>query len=350
MKARIIIYALATLSVATTIETPVSRAQTKHQNAIIDLWDAGKPAFGVYATTEGQPLPGQPNPAGQRGGRGQAPAQGQRGGPPNPEQIRQQIAQLQQQLQQLEAGGGRGQGGRGGRAQRPDLGYTKAVGEALAKNPLYDFIFLNLEGNFRPEAVKNMSEGLRSSTAAGRKTLVVRIPPIDVSGADKTKTIVKQAFDNGADAVTIPHVTNMEEAQQAISSFAAAVGANNVWSPKNPRGEKLGMIMLEDPGALMKVKEVADLPGFSIIACGIGSMGGAIRSTFGDGAQAMAGQMAEAATMRVLEESKRAKIPNMLTANPEDVVRRVNQGFLALLMSGPDADLAIKLGRLAAAR
>jgi len=350
MKARSITYTLAALTVALAVEAPVSVAQTRHQNAIIDLWNAGKPAFGVYATTEGQPLPGQPNPAGQRGGRGQAPAQGQRGGPPNPEQIRQQIAQLQQQLQQLEAGGGRGQGGRGGGAQRPDLGYSKAVGEALAKNPLYDFIFLNLEGNFTPEAVKNMSEGLRSAGASGRKTLVVRIPPIDVSGADKTKTIVKQAFDNGADAVTIPHVTSLEEAQQAISFFSAAVGTNNIWSPKNPGGEKLGMIMLEDPGALMKVKEVADLPGFSIIACGIGSMGGAIRSTFGDGSQAMAGQMAEAATLKVLEESKRVKIPNMLTANPEDVVRRVNQGFLALLMSGPDADLAIKLGRLAASR
>ena len=136
MKARIFTHALATLSVATTLKTPVSMAQTKHQNAVIDLWQAGKPAFGVYATTEGQPLPGQPNPAGQRGGRGQAPAQGQRrGAPPNPEQIRQQIAQLQQQLQQLEAGGGRGQGGRGGGAQRPDLGYTKAVGEALARVP-----------------------------------------------------------------------------------------------------------------------------------------------------------------------------------------------------------------------
>src|SRR5262249_17271978 len=152
---------------------------------------------------EGQPLPGQPNPAGQRGGRGQAPpTQGQRGGPPNPEQIRQQIAQLQQQLQQIEAAGARGQGGRGGASQRPDLGYSKAVGEALGKNPLYDFIFLNLEeGGFSPEAVKNMSEGLKTGAGSNRKTLVVRIPPIDVSGADKTKTIVKQAFDNGADAV-----------------------------------------------------------------------------------------------------------------------------------------------------
>jgi hypothetical protein len=79
-------------------------------------------------------------------------------------------------------------------------------------------------------------------------------------------------------------------------------------------------------------------------------MGGAIRGTFGDGAAAMAGQMAEAATQRVLQESKRAGIPNMLTANPADVVNRVNQGFLALLMSGESADLAIKIGRLAANR
>ena len=139
MKARITAAALISLALACTPSALL--AQAKHQNLVIDLWEAGKPAFGVYATTEGQPLPGQPTPnAGQRGG---APApQGQRGGPPNPDQIRQQIATLQQQLQQLEAGGGRG-GGRGAAPTTPDLGYTVAVGQALAKNPLYDYIFLN---------------------------------------------------------------------------------------------------------------------------------------------------------------------------------------------------------------
>ena len=349
MKIRNTITAGLSLAMALALATPKLEAQAKHQNAVIDIWAAGKPVFGVYATTEGQPLPGQP--AAQRGGgggRGAAPAAGQRGGAPNPDQIRQQITQLQQQLQQIEAGGNRGQAN--AQPKRADLGYSKAVGEALGKNPLYDFVFLNLEGEFSIEAVKNMADGLKAQAATGRKTLVVRIPSIHDAGADKTKATVKAAFDNGADAVTLPHIQNLEQARMATSFFAAAVGAANVWSPKNPSGEKLGMIMVEDPGSLMQIKEIADLPGYSIMACGIGSMGGAIRETFGDGAAAMANQLADIATLKILEESKRVKVANMLTAGPNDVVNRVNQGFTALLMSGPTADAAIKLGRLAAGR
>ena len=92
-----------------------------HKNAVIDLWAQGKPAFGVYAPNE--------NP----GPRGQGP--------------------------------------------RPAV-YTRDGGENLAMNPLYDYVFLNLEGSYDAAAVKAIADGLRSPNAAGRKTLIVRIPPI----------------------------------------------------------------------------------------------------------------------------------------------------------------------------
>ena len=40
----------------------------------------------------------------------------------------------------------------------------------------------------------------------------------------------------------------------------------------------------------------------------------------------------------------------MITANDQDVVRRIEEGFLGLLMSGADADEHIALGRAAAGR
>ena len=52
----------------------------------------------------------------------------------------------------------------------------------------------------------------------------------------------------------------------------------------------------------------------------------------------------------MLAETKRAKIANMLTANAQDVEKRVKEGFLALLMQGPTADDTIKIGRAAAGR
>jgi len=114
-----------------------------------------------------------------------------------------------------------------------------------------------------------------------------------------------------------------------------------VWSPSNPDGETIAMLMLEDPAAVAQAKEVADLKGVSILACGIGSL-----------TQALGGDRAgaEAGTQQVLAQAKRAKIPDMLTANPRDVEQRVKEGFLALLMQGPTADEAIKIGRAAAGR
>lgn len=258
------------------IVAPALRAQ---RTATIELWKQGKAAFGVYAPNE------DPAPRG-------------RGEPPKP------------------------------------AIYTRQGGEKLAANPLYDYVFLNLEGSYDAAAVKAMSDGLN-----GRKTLIVRIPPIDKDGPAATKARVKEVFDNGGDGVTIPHVQNIEEARQALSFFADAKA--NVWSPSNPRGTKIAMLMLEDPEAVKQAKAIADLKGVSVLACGIGSL-----------TQALGGDRAgaEAATQQILAETKRVKIADMLTANVNDVEKRVNEGFLALLMNGPTADEAIRIGRKTAGR
>ncbi|MGH9383033.1 MAG: host specificity protein, partial [Vicinamibacterales bacterium] len=130
-----------------------------------------------------------------------------------------------------------------------------------------------------------------------------------------------------------------EDAKLALTFFEAAKA--NVWSPSNPKGEKLAMLMLEDPKAVEQAREVASLEGLSILACGIGSL-----------TQALGGDRAgaEAGTQKVLVETKRAKIANMLTANGQDIEKRIKEGFLALLMQGPTADETIKLGRAAVGR
>ena len=115
--------------------------------------------------------------------------------------------------------------------------------------------------------MKAYGEGLKKSS---RKTLIVRIPPINKDGAEATKARVKEILDAGADGVTIPHIRDLDEAKLALSFFTAAKA--NVWSPTNPKGTKLAMLMLEDPKAIAQRKEIADLPGISILACGIGSL------------------------------------------------------------------------------
>src|SRR5687767_14069324 len=80
---------------------------------VLDLWPQGKVAFGVYA-----------------------PSEAPRGSPPV---------------------------------------YTAEGAAKVAANPLYDFVFLNLEGAYDPAAVKAYGQGLKKSSS---KTLIVRIPPI----------------------------------------------------------------------------------------------------------------------------------------------------------------------------
>jgi len=321
MKARLIVMTAAALGLAIALAVPHVQAQKKHENAIIDLWAQGKPAFGVYVPTVGQPLPSAPLP------------------PPDPN---------------------RGAGGqRGGPAQvRPDAVYSREIGEALGKDPYVDFAFLNLEGLYDASAVKALSDGLRSSTSTHRVTLIVRIPSIQDAGADKTRVRVKQILDLGADGVVHPENRGLDDAKLVVSFFQDTKA--NVWSPMNPNGEKIAMIMLEDPIAVLQAKDVADMKNFSIIACGIGSLGGAFNA--GGIVKALTewgllkapkeqgDRYNEIGTQKILAEGKRVGIPDMLTANATDVEMRVKQGFLALLMSGPGSDDAIKLGRAAAGR
>ena len=146
-------------------------------------------------------------------------------------------------------------------------------------------------------------------------------------------------FDAGADGVTIPHIESLDQAKQAIGFFQDAEA--DVWSPSNPDGDKLAMLMLEDPGAVAQAREMADLTGISILACGIGSL---TRALGGDRAGA------EAGTQKVLAETRRARLVNMLTASPQDVEKRVKEGFLALLAQGPSADETIRIGRAVSGR
>jgi hypothetical protein len=292
--------------------TPALTAQTRHENAVIDLWMQGKPAFGVFVPNENAP----PRPPG--GGPGAGAPGG--GAPVTP--------------------GGAAAGAGGGRppGERPKPLYTKAGGEKLAANPLYDFVFLNLEGAYDSGAVKAIADGLRAPGAQSRKTLIVRIPAFHEDPA-AARIRVREIFAAGGDGVTFPHVETLDEAKQILAVFQAE--KINVWTPENPKGEKLAMMMLEDPAAVAQAAEFANLKGYSILACGIGSLTQALKGDRAGG---------EAGTQKVLAETKRVKLVNMLTATTDDVEKRVKEGFLGILAQGRDPDAAIKAGRAAAGR
>lgn len=284
-------FALMTLSLVACGEAdgppPVSERGdiSSERPAVLDLWEAGIPAFGVFVPDE--------RPADERG--------------PDGERL-------------------------------PAI-YTAEGGEALARNPLYDYLFLNLEGRYEVSAVEAMVMGVRRSGVSSPPAVLVRIPPMSEDGEDVTRERVHEILALGADGVVLPHIRTPEEAETAAGFFQEA-GAD-VWSPGNRGGRTIVMLMLEDPESVARAAEFAQVPGYSLLACGIGSL-----------TSAMGGDRegAEAWNLHVLEEATAAGLPDMITANANNVEERLEQGFLALLMAGPNADDVIRTGRALAGR
>jgi 2-keto-3-deoxy-L-rhamnonate aldolase RhmA len=283
--------------IAVAVMTATQVLAQRSSNPLIELWAQNKVAFGVFV----------PNEAG-----GSLGATGATGA---------------------------AVGQRGGRGLGVKAVYTAAGGEKLAANPLYDYVFLNLEGSYDSEAVKSISSGLKKGAASGRRVaLIVRVPAFHEDAA-AGRTRLREVFAAGADGITFPHVESLDEAKQILAASQAE--KINVWSPSNPKGDKLLMMMVEDPTAVAQAAEFANLRGYSILACGIGSLRQALK---GDAAGA------ESGVQKVLAETKRAKLVNMLTATTQDAERRVKEGFLAILAQGQNQDEAIKIGRAAAGR
>jgi hypothetical protein len=101
------------------------------------------------------------------------------------------------------------------------------------------------------------------------------------------------------------------------------------------------MLMLETPDVFAELEDIANIPGYSLLACGIGSLTNALG---GDR------EAAEKLNLEVLAHSQRAGMADIITADTESVARRVNQGFLGLLVYGPTANEVIRLGRVASGR
>ncbi len=219
--------------------------------------------------------------------------------------------------------------------------YTAAGARALAEQPLLDYLFLNLEGAYDANSVKEMVAGLRSSSAKQRPTLLVRIPTIEAAGEELTKTRIKEVLGLGADGVVVPHVRSVTEAQHVMSFFKDAKA--NIWSKANPKGTVVAMLMVEDKGAIAEMDAIAAVPGYSLLSCGIGSL---TQDMGGDRAGA------EAACKKVRDAGAARGMPSMMTANATTMTDRIEKGYLGLLLSGTVEQTIpmIQAGRVTAKR
>ena len=219
--------------------------------------------------------------------------------------------------------------------------YSADMAQSLGENPLIEYLFLNLEPAWDADAIDAMVEGLARVPAADRPVLLVRTPIPDEAGLEAIGAHIAEALAKGADGVVIPHIQDPEQASTVVGFFESA-GAD-VWSPQNPDGKILAMIMIEDASAVEVAAAIADTPGYSVLACGIGSLTGAM------GGDRDAG---EAGCMAVLAEGNRVGVYNMMTAmTPESAIDRIERGYLGILSFPSDQyEAMVQAGRDAEGR
>ena len=123
--------------------------------------------------------------------------------------------------------------------------YTIDGAERLGRDQLLDYLFLNLESAYDAAAVDTLVAGLARVSAEERPTLLVRIPPIEQDGEQAARARVHDALTRAADGIVLPHIRSPEEARVAVRFFEEA-GAD-VWSPSNPDGHIIAMLIIEDP-------------------------------------------------------------------------------------------------------
>ena len=106
-------------------------------------------------------------------------------------------------------------------------------------------------------------------------TPMVRIP---ANGNEKNQSFAKQALDRGVYGVVWPHISDADQAYNAVAacrywglSQQEYYAKADVW-PLNPEGEILVVIMIESMRGVTNLDEILDVPGIACILIGEGDL------------------------------------------------------------------------------
>ena len=230
-----------------------------------------------------------------------------------------------------------------------------------------DFIFYSMErGPFDvPGMQVYMQFMLDRADLVDRKNLfnehpiITRIPPIRdgrVEAQDRTQRIL----DAGVHGVVYPHVESAEDAEHAVRSMryrpkglrpngqgVAArywgvgredyVSRADIW-PASPVGELISMLLIEDKIGIENARAIVSTEGVSIVIPGPGDLR---RAYEGDDVAI------ENAIQTVLAACKEFDVACGITAGPDDIEKRLEQGFRVFIVTSREA---IAVGRRASAR
>ncbi len=241
---------------------------------------------------------------------------------------------------------------------------TPESAQAMAEQDLADFVFYSMEtGPFDIPGMSAYQEALSPPAERGSDNphpLALRIPPIR-DGMEEAAGRTAAGLNAGAYAIVFPHVETDEEARHAVASMrpeasgglrtgpmdeaARVFGVSaadyasraDVW-PLATDGELVSMLLIEDQIGVGNAAAIVGVPGVSVAFPGPGDL----RRAYGGDMEAV-----EGAIQTVLGACLGAGVPCGITAGPDDIAERIEQGFRVFIVTSPEA---LAVGHRAAGR
>lgn len=244
---------------------------------------------------------------------------------------------------------------------------TPTVAAQVAANDKVDFVFYDMErGPFDVPGMQIFMQFMidrasmaRSGSVFNERPLVARLPPIR-DGRIEAQDRVKRLLDAGVYGIVFPHVESREDAEVAVSSMRyrptgkrppETGDAPRYWGlddedyrrrsdlwPVNPEGEIVNMLLIEDQIGVRNARDIVSTEGVSIVFPGPGDL----RRAYGNDAEAV-----ESAIQTVLAACKEFDVVCGITAGPDDIEKRLAEGFRVIIVTAPEA---LEVGRRASGR
>lgn len=211
--------------------------------------------------------------------------------------------------------------------------HTPAQGAVMAANRETDFVFYSLEsGPFDIPAMEAYAAAMAEAAGGeGGHPLALRVPPIR-DGHDEARARVAQGLAAGADAIVFPHVESATDARLAVEAMG-----EGLW-PVDLKGDVLDMMIIEDQVGIANAREIVSTPGVSVAIPGPGDLRRAYEGDM---------EAVERAIQTVLGLCLEYDVPCGITAGPDDIAERLEQGFRVIIVTRPEA---LAVGREAAGR
>jgi 4-hydroxy-2-oxoheptanedioate aldolase len=302
-------------------------AQAKGRlNPMIDLLEAKKPVFGMYAPSAR---------AGRRGAGGTATA--------TPAAPPKTPADLAKEALSFEAGDILFSGDMERNFDTGYAGFSGLVAE-LAKHPNRMQHPLVVKAPKLSTDPAKVAENIGKQLDLGVTTIVL----VDVESADEVRQgLAAMRFKSKGGSR--PDTVGSAPAYWGVSEKEYREKAD-VW-PLNPNGELVNWTIVESKEGLSKLREIAAVKGIGVLFPGAGTLRGVFTTVNQEGQRVFDEEGWENAIQQVLSACKEFRIACGYPATEKDIELRMKQGFSVFIISWGDAGFrTVDIGRKAGGR